>query len=380
MWRVANGANSTGAVSPRVKIGWPEAARESRPSSVDLSRIFSTPITSTTSCTPLATAIAPTRNASEPDGHAFSMRVHGMPTRPIAVGIVLPPMPSWPHSVPALGRDERGLDLVRLEALVDARDRGVERGRGHLLVALVEQLAHLDEAGADDGHPVPRHYVASIAGHAQRPRLESVDRNTPLVRVLPQHELDPAADLDVGAVADHLEHEPGAVVHVEHRDRQRRDERRRHRLVDHVGVHRAAARERDRLELGAAAVDAGRMDRRRRADRAAVDAAPAEQAEHLVGAAHEQRALGRHAHRDGLAAGHELAAGAQQLGVRRRAARRRARPATAVGAAHRCVRRSRARRSCGRRRCRRRRPCPGVSIAPSAPSSAAAAPVSPTAV
>ena len=60
-----------------------------------------------------------------------------------------------------LGRDERGIDLVRLEALVDARDRGVERGRGHLLVALVEQLAHLDEAGAHHGHPVPRHYVTS---------------------------------------------------------------------------------------------------------------------------------------------------------------------------------------------------------------------------
>ena len=100
MCRVANGAKSTGAVSPRVKIGCPAAARESRPSSVDLSRIFSTPMTSTTSWTPLATAIAPTRNASEPDGHAFSMRVHGMPMRPIAVGIVLPPMPSWPHSVP----------------------------------------------------------------------------------------------------------------------------------------------------------------------------------------------------------------------------------------------------------------------------------------
>ena len=28
------------------------------------------------------------------------MRVHGMPARPMAVGTVLPPMPSWPHSVP----------------------------------------------------------------------------------------------------------------------------------------------------------------------------------------------------------------------------------------------------------------------------------------
>ena len=100
MWRVANGANSTGAVSPLVRIGCPAAARDSRPSSVDLSRIFSTPMTRTTSCTPLATAIAPTRNASEPDGQAFSMRVHGTPASPIAVGTVFPPMPSWPQSVP----------------------------------------------------------------------------------------------------------------------------------------------------------------------------------------------------------------------------------------------------------------------------------------
>ena len=44
--------------------------------------------------------MAPMRKASEPDGHAFSTRVHGTPARPIAVGTVLPPMPSWPHSVP----------------------------------------------------------------------------------------------------------------------------------------------------------------------------------------------------------------------------------------------------------------------------------------
>ena len=143
-----------------MKIGWPDAARESRPSSVDLSRIFSTPITSTTSCTPLATAIAPTRNASEPDGHAFSMRVHGMPLRPIALGIVLPPIPSWPHSVPRCVATNAASTWLRLEALVDARDRGVERARRHLLVALLEQLTHLDEPGAHDRHPVPSHYDA----------------------------------------------------------------------------------------------------------------------------------------------------------------------------------------------------------------------------
>ncbi len=65
---------------------------------------------------------------------------------------------------PALGRDERGLDLCGLEALVDALHRGVERARGHLLVALFEQLTHLDEPGADDGDLVPRHYVVTSSG------------------------------------------------------------------------------------------------------------------------------------------------------------------------------------------------------------------------
>ena len=67
---------------------------------MDLSRIFSTPITRTTSCTPLATAMAPMRKASDPDGQAFSTRVQAMPASPRAVGTVLPPMPSCPHSVP----------------------------------------------------------------------------------------------------------------------------------------------------------------------------------------------------------------------------------------------------------------------------------------
>ena len=118
-------------------------------------------MTSTTSCTPLATAIAPTRNASEPDGHAFSMRVHGMPASPIAVGTVLPPMPSWPQSVPRWVATNAASTCSRLEALVDVGDRGVERARRHLLVALLEQLAHLDEAGADDGDLVPAHHGVS---------------------------------------------------------------------------------------------------------------------------------------------------------------------------------------------------------------------------
>ena len=61
-------------------------------------------------------------------------------------GSVLPPMPSWPQSVPRCVATNAASTWCGLEALVDARDRGVERARRHLLVALVEQLAHLDEA------------------------------------------------------------------------------------------------------------------------------------------------------------------------------------------------------------------------------------------
>src|SRR5262249_5664418 len=68
-----------------------------------------------------------------------------------------------------LGRDERGLDLLRLETLVDAPDRGVERAGGHLLVALLEQLAHLDEPGADDCNPIPAHELASTLAFALKP-------------------------------------------------------------------------------------------------------------------------------------------------------------------------------------------------------------------
>src|SRR4051812_33107693 len=92
-----------------------------------------------------------------------------------------------------------------------------------------------------------------------RSGLESVDGNAALVRVLAQYQLDAPADLDVGAVADRLQHEAGAVVHVEHRDRQGCDERCRHRLVDDERVHRAAARQGNGLELWAAAIHAVRM-------------------------------------------------------------------------------------------------------------------------
>ena len=64
----------------------------------------------------------------------------------------------------ALRGDERGIRLVRFESLVDAGDRGVERARGHLLIALLEQLAHLDEPGPDDGDLVPTHDCLQLTG------------------------------------------------------------------------------------------------------------------------------------------------------------------------------------------------------------------------
>ncbi len=61
----------------------------------------------------------------------------------------------------ALRRDERGLHLDGIEALVDALDRGGEGTRGHLLVALLEQLTELDEPASDDRNLVPAHVPVS---------------------------------------------------------------------------------------------------------------------------------------------------------------------------------------------------------------------------
>ena len=115
---------------------------------------------------------------------------------------------------------------------------------GHLLVALLEQLAELDQSGADDGDPIPAH--ERFLHFADRPRLVAVDGDAPLVGVAPQHELDVGADLEVLAVADDLQHHAGAVVEVDDRQRQRCDERRGHRVVDHEGVHDAVPRDRRR--------------------------------------------------------------------------------------------------------------------------------------
>ena len=61
----------------------------------------------------------------------------------------------------ALGSDDAGVDLPWVETLVDTRQRSGEGARGHLLVALVEQLTHLDEACPDDGDLVPAHVPPS---------------------------------------------------------------------------------------------------------------------------------------------------------------------------------------------------------------------------
>ena len=60
---------------------------------------------------------------------------------------------------PPLGGDEDGVDLLRLDAAVDVGDRGLERARRHLLVALLEQLTELDQAGAGHGYAIPTHGV-----------------------------------------------------------------------------------------------------------------------------------------------------------------------------------------------------------------------------
>ena len=116
----------------------------------------------------------------------------------------------------------------------------------------------------------------------------------------------------------HLEHHARAVLEVDDRERQRRDERRRHRLVHDERVDDAAAGERHELELRAAARDAVRVDRRRRVDRAAVGAARAEQPS-ISSAPRTNSALSGGTPIGMVSPdGDELAAGAQHLGVRTR--------------------------------------------------------------
>ncbi len=65
-----------------------------------------------------------------------------------------------------LGGDDDGVDRRLVEPFVDTGQRGGERARRHLLVALLEQLAHLDEARPDDGDLVPAHVPPSCAARS----------------------------------------------------------------------------------------------------------------------------------------------------------------------------------------------------------------------
>ncbi len=70
----------------------------------------------------------------------------------------------------ALRRHECGPDLRRLEALVDARDGGIEGTGRHLLVALFEELTELDQAGAHDRDSIPAHCASSGSAGASSAR------------------------------------------------------------------------------------------------------------------------------------------------------------------------------------------------------------------
>src|ERR671910_36756 len=118
MCRVANGAKSTGAVSPRVRTGCPAAARET-----DRGR----------QGVPADSLLTPERAA--------------------------------------LRRDEDGVDLIRFDAAIDVGHGGLEGARRHLLVALVEQLTELDEPGPGHGDAIPTHQCAPATPRStSRPR------------------------------------------------------------------------------------------------------------------------------------------------------------------------------------------------------------------
>ena len=158
---------------------------------------------------------------------------------------------------PPLGGDERGVDLLGLEAAVDVGDRGLERARRHLLVALLEQLTELDEPGADHGDPVPAHGVlryssVDFADALRRPRLEPVDGDAAFVGVPAQHQLDlrrRSRCRSPSPTTWSMTRAPSSRSMTA--SGQRRHERRRHRVVDDERVHDAAAGQRDQLELRA---------------------------------------------------------------------------------------------------------------------------------
>ena len=161
-------------------------------------------MTSTTSWTPLATAIAPTRKASEPDGQAFSMRVQAMPLSPIAVGTVLPAMPSWPQSVPRW--------VATKAASTDSGSKPLSTA-SHAARNAPAAIVSNDWSNSSPNliSPAPttatRFQLTVLPPHSRVLRrygagLPSVHRDAALVGVAPQTSSTSGADLDVVTVAD----------------------------------------------------------------------------------------------------------------------------------------------------------------------------------
>jgi hypothetical protein len=127
------------------------------------------------------------------------------------------PDPLLAPEAAALGGDDPCVYVRGIHPFVDARDRGLEGALGHLLVALLEQLAELD-------HPGP------------------YDRNPSFQCVAPEGQPEPVAYLNGRRIVrGSLHHKARSVVEVQHQQRQRRDERSWHGLVHHEGLDTPAA-------------------------------------------------------------------------------------------------------------------------------------------
>ena len=249
----------------------------------------------------------------------------------MALGTVLPPMPSWPHSVPRWVATMTASTADLSRPLSTLRQRGGEGAGRHLLVALLEQLAHLDEPRPDDGDLVPAHAPPSFAARScpeptvarRRPRagdperLVAVHGDAPLERVAAQRQRDLVAHGQVGGVGGRaLHHEPGAVLEVDDHQGQRRLEGRGHGLVDDEGLRpaRAAPATRPRARSPPHPMQVGWIDGGVEIV-PHVPAAGPEEPEHLGVAPDEGGPPGGQAHRDGVVHGLELAPGPQRLGV-----------------------------------------------------------------
>ena len=81
----------------------------------------------------------------------------------------------------ALGGHDGGVDRPAVETLVDVGQRRIEGAGRHLLVALLEELAELDQARPHDGHLVPAHRPPPPAPSADPPMAPEV----PLISGVP---------------------------------------------------------------------------------------------------------------------------------------------------------------------------------------------------